>query len=43
MEAAVQQVLREGYRTVDIMSEGCTRIGTKEMGDKIAEQIAKQM
>ena len=43
VEAAVQQVLREGYRTVDIMSEGCTRIGTKEMGDKIAEQIAKQM
>lgn len=43
VEAAVQQVLREGYRTVDIMSGGCTRIGTKEMGDKIAEQIAKQM
>ena len=43
VEAAVQQVLREGYRTVDIMSEGCTRIGTTEMGDKIAERIVKQM
>ena len=42
VEDAVQQVLSEGYRTVDIMSEGCTRIGTAEMGDKIAERIVKQ-
>ena len=41
IEAAVQEVLREGYRTVDIMSEGCTQIGTTAMGDKIAEKISK--
>ena len=32
VEAAVQKVLTEGYRTGDIMSEGCTLVGTKEMG-----------
>jgi len=40
VEAAVQQVLTEGYRTGDIMSEGCTEVGTVEMGDLIAEHIA---
>lgn len=39
IEAAVSQVLDEGYRTVDIMSEGCTLIGTKEMGEQIAKRI----
>lgn len=39
MEAAVQQVLKEGYRTGDIMSEGCTLVGTVQMGDLIAERI----
>ena len=39
VEAAVQQVLKEGYRTVDIMSEGMKQVGTKEMGDLIAERI----
>lgn len=39
VEAAVQQVLKEGYRTVDIMSEGCKQVGTNEMGDLIAERI----
>lgn len=39
IEAAVKQVLDEGWRTVDIMSEGCTLVGTKEMGDLIAERI----
>ena len=32
-------VLTEGYRTGDIMSEGCTRVGTCKMGDLIAERI----
>jgi 3-isopropylmalate dehydrogenase len=36
VEAAVQEVLNEGYRTYDIMSEGKTKVGTKEMGDLIA-------
>lgn len=39
IEAAVQQVLTEGFRTGDIMSEGCTRAGTAEMGDLIAQHI----
>ena len=39
IEADVQQVLTEGYRTGDIMSEGCTRVGTQKMGDLIAERI----
>ena len=39
IEAAVQQVLTEGYRTGDIMSEGCTKVGTAQMGDLIAERI----
>ena len=39
IEAAVKQVLKEGYRTVDIMSEGMTRVGTVEMGDLITDRI----
>ena len=39
IEAAVAQVLKEGYRTIDIMSEGKTQIGTEEMGSLIAERI----
>ncbi|MGL5434623.1 MAG: 3-isopropylmalate dehydrogenase [Lachnospiraceae bacterium] len=39
IEAAVQQVLTEGYRTGDIMSEGCRQVGTTEMGDLIAQRI----
>lgn len=39
VEAAVQEVLSDGYRTVDIMSEGCTQVSTIEMGDLIAERI----
>ena len=39
IEAAVKQVLKDGYRTGDIMSEGCTLVGTVKMGDLIAERI----
>ena len=39
IEAAVKQVLKEGYRTGDIYSEGCTRVGTVQMGDLIAERV----
>lgn len=39
IEAAVQQVLTEGYRTGDIMSEGCKKVGTAKMGDLIAQHI----
>ena len=40
LETAVQKVLTEGYRTGDIMSDGCKLVGTKEMGDLIADAIA---
>ena len=39
IEEAVQKVLAKGYRTIDIMSEGQTLIGTKEMGDFISAEI----
>lgn len=39
IEAAVQKVLTEGFRTCDIMSEGCKKVGTTEMGDLIAARI----
>lgn len=39
IENAVKQVLKDGYRTADIMSEGCTRVGCKQMGDLLAERI----
>ena len=39
IENAVKQVLKEGYRTIDIMSEGKTLVGTKEMGQLITDRI----
>lgn len=39
IEAAVAKVLKEGYRTTDIMSEGMTLVGTGKMGDLIAERL----
>jgi 3-isopropylmalate dehydrogenase len=39
IEDAVDRVLREGYRTYDIMSDGMTKVGTAEMGDAIVKQI----
>ena len=39
IESAVEKVLDEGYRTSDIMGEGKTKVGTKEMGDLIAGKV----
>ncbi len=39
IEAAVNKALDDGYRTGDIMQEGCTRLGCKEMGDIIVSNI----
>ncbi len=39
IEAAVSQVLDEGFRTGDIFSEGCTRVGCTQMGDLIAARV----
>lgn len=36
IEAAVSEVLQQGYRTYDIMDEGKTKVGTQQMGDLIA-------
>ena len=42
IERAVDAALDEGYRTYDIMSEGKTRVGTKEMGDLITGKVEKK-
>lgn len=39
IEAAVQKVLEDGYRTVDIMSDGCQLMGCIEMGDAIVSRL----
>ena len=39
IEAAVAQVLKEGYRTVDIMADGMQQCSTTKMGDLIAERV----
>ena len=39
IEEAVSAVLKDGYRTIDIMSDGMKQIGTKEMGDRICSYI----
>ena len=39
IEAAVETVLDQGYRTGDIMQAGCTRVGTVEMGDRICDAL----
>jgi 3-isopropylmalate dehydrogenase len=39
IENAVLATLEQGYRTYDIMSEGKTKVGTKEMGDLIAQKV----
>jgi 3-isopropylmalate dehydrogenase len=38
VENAIEAVLNEGYRTYDIMDEGKIKVGTKQMGDLIAEK-----
>jgi 3-isopropylmalate dehydrogenase len=39
LEAAVRKVLRDGYRTADIVTAGTTKVGTKEMGDAVLEAL----
>ena len=39
VENTVLAVLEQDYRTYDIMSEGKVRVGTKEMGDLIAQKV----
>lgn len=39
VDAAIEQVLKDGYRTIDIMSEGKKQVGCSEMGQLICERI----
>lgn len=41
VEAAVKEVLKEGYRTADIMSEGCEKVSCSKMGDLLVEKLHK--
>jgi len=40
IEAAVLRVLEKGYRTADIRQEGTTLVGTVQMGELIAREVA---
>ena len=37
LEAAVDRVLAAGYRTGDLMAEGCTLLGCQAMGERLLE------
>lgn len=39
VEQAIEKVLQQGYRTVDILSKDKTLVGTKEMGDLIVANL----
>lgn len=39
IERAVNQVLDQGLRTPDILSEGCRQVGTREMGDAVVAAL----
>jgi 3-isopropylmalate dehydrogenase len=39
VENGVLSALQQGYRTHDIMSDGRTRVGTREMGELIAQRV----
>ncbi|PYE79227.1 3-isopropylmalate dehydrogenase [Xylophilus ampelinus] len=40
IESAVQAVLAQGLRTVDIHSPGTTKVGTREMGDAVVAALS---
>jgi 3-isopropylmalate dehydrogenase len=39
IETAVDKVLELGLRTADIHTDGCTRVGTREMGDAVVKAL----
>ena len=39
IEAAVQKVLKNGFRTADIYEQGTRKVGTAEMGDAVVAQL----
>ncbi|MFV2060301.1 MAG: 3-isopropylmalate dehydrogenase [Gammaproteobacteria bacterium] len=40
IENAVKSVLDQGLRTTDIYTDGCTKVGTAEMGDAVVAALA---
>ncbi|MCT0216528.1 3-isopropylmalate dehydrogenase [Synechococcus sp. CS-1330] len=40
LETAVDRVLAAGYRTGDLMSEGCTQLGCRAMGEQLLGALA---
>jgi len=40
IETAVKRVLAQGVRTADIYEPGCTKVGTREMGDAVIAALA---
>jgi 3-isopropylmalate dehydrogenase len=43
LEKVVDDVLAQGYRTGDILSEGGKQVGCTAMGDRVAEELEKQL
>lgn len=41
VESAVKSVLAAGFRTADIMSGGMKKVGTREMGGLVVEEVTK--
>jgi 3-isopropylmalate dehydrogenase len=40
LEGAVEAALNEGYRTGDIMAEGCTLVTCSKMGEILSHSMA---
>lgn len=43
IEAAVEQTVNDGYRTEDLRESGKKVVGTKEMGQRVAETLRQQL
>ncbi len=43
LEKVVDDVLGQGYRTKDILSDGGKEVGCVAMGDRVAEELEKQL
>ena len=39
LEAAVDRVLAAGFRTGDLMADGCTLLGCRAMGERLLEAL----
>jgi 3-isopropylmalate dehydrogenase len=43
LEKVVDDILGQGYRTKDILSKGGKEVGCAAMGDRVAEELEKQL